>query len=165
VIEFVQTTLTYVQAKTKEAQQGNPPMKILLCMCMCCLYCFNKCIKYLSFNTYIMVAIDGESFCHCAWTSFKMLLTNAFRVEAAQGLSKILGWLAVLFIASSTTFLAAFSFANLPMFQLGSLDHSTDPPQWIDNHGPYAIQSSVLPSIAVFILSMLVALSFTQVLL
>lgn len=42
-----------------------------------------------------------------------MLLANGFRVSVAQSLSKVLGWLAVLFIASTTTFVAAFCFTNL----------------------------------------------------
>ncbi len=162
-IAFVRAMLTYVQAKTAEAQRNNPALKALFCACQCCMCCFNRCMKYLSSNAFIMVAIDGEPFCVMAWRSFTLLLSNSFRVGMAQSLSRITGGLAVLFIASCTTFIAAFCFTNLPMFQFGYVDTSTDPPEWVSDPGSFAIQSSVLPSMLVFMLSMIVAKSFTTV--
>ena len=162
-IAFVRAMLTYVQAKTTEAQQNNPALKALLCGCQCCLCCFDRCMKYMSSNAFIMVAIDGEPFCMMAWRAFTLLLSNGFRVGAAQSLSRITGGLAVLFIASCTTFIAAFCFTNLPMFQFGYVDTSTNPPEWVNDPGTFAIQSSVLPSVVIFILSIVVARSFTTV--
>ena len=49
------------------------------------------------------------------------------------------------------------------LFQHGHVDLTTDPPQWVSARGDYAIESSVLPSMMVFVLSMVVALSFTNV--
>lgn len=162
-IAFVRVMLTYVQAKTAEAQRNNPALKALFCACQCCLCCFNRCVKYLSSNAFIMVAIDGEPFCLMAWRSFTLVLSNGFRVGMAQSLSRIVGGLAVLFIASCTTFIAAFCFTNLPMFQFGYIDTNVEPPVWVDDPGAFAIQSSVLPSVMVFALSVVVALSFTTV--
>lgn len=44
-------------------QRGNPPLKALFCACQLCLCCFNRCVKYLTSNAYVMVAIDGVNFC------------------------------------------------------------------------------------------------------
>jgi hypothetical protein len=131
------------------------------------------------------------------WEAFAMLLANPFKVSIAQGLSKVLGWLAVLFIASTTTFIAVLAsgvfsdlswpcwlrlgfacvahvliatklipemprqaFTSLPMFQEGYIDSDG---QWVDKAGSHAIESAVLPSVLVFLLSAAVAFSFTNV--
>eukprot|EP01052_Picozoa_sp_SAG31_P023383 SAG31_NODE_1924_length_6902_cov_5.916066_6_plen_90_part_00 len=59
IVQFMRAVLAYVQSKTEEMQKQNKALKIAMCACQCCLWCFEKVIKYLSHNAYILVAIDG----------------------------------------------------------------------------------------------------------
>ena len=45
LIDFTRSTLAYVQARTQEAQDGHPPLKLLLCVCQLCLTCFDRCVQ------------------------------------------------------------------------------------------------------------------------
>ena len=40
----------------------------------CAMWCFEKVIRFMTRAAYIIVAIEGKSFCGAAWRSFKMVL-------------------------------------------------------------------------------------------
>ena len=35
----------------------------------CCLWCLEKCVRYITMNAYIMIAIEGKGFCLSAWSA------------------------------------------------------------------------------------------------
>ena len=57
-------------------QEGNAMAKFAMCFCKCCLWCFEKCIKYLSYNAYILVATRGKEFIPAACRAFGLVTAN-----------------------------------------------------------------------------------------
>lgn len=53
----------------------------------CCLWCFEKCLKFLSKNAYILIAMQGSSFCAASVESFKILFKNVARVAIVNSIS------------------------------------------------------------------------------
>ena len=84
VIQLIRLGLAYIEQQTAELSENSRAVKCLLCAVHCCMWCFEKCVKYLSENAYVMVAIDGESFCKCAWKAFSVLVANPLRVPMVQ---------------------------------------------------------------------------------
>jgi hypothetical protein len=71
LVQMVRLVLMYIQQQTEEMAESSRAVKCVLKAIQCCMWCFEKCIKYLSHNAYVMVAIDGQTFCHAAWTSVR----------------------------------------------------------------------------------------------
>ena len=58
--------MTYIDRKIKKHIGSSNPINIILKVCQCCLWCFEKCLKFLNKNAYIEVAIYGYNFCKAA---------------------------------------------------------------------------------------------------
>lgn len=48
----------------------------------CCLWCLEKCLKFLNKNAYIQTAIFGYNFCVAAKKAFFLIARNIMRVAA-----------------------------------------------------------------------------------
>lgn len=63
IIQLIRIILAYIDYKLhKNGDPGRIVSFLLRCL-QCCLWCFEKCMKFLNKNAYIEVAIYGYSFC------------------------------------------------------------------------------------------------------
>ncbi|CAL4060761.1 unnamed protein product, partial [Meganyctiphanes norvegica] len=74
-------------------------------ICQCCLWCFEKFLKFLNRNAYIEIAIYGYSFCKAARQAFTLLINNAFRVAAINSVGAFVLFLAKAAVVVSTVFI------------------------------------------------------------
>ncbi|XP_045462805.1 choline transporter-like protein 1 [Harmonia axyridis] len=84
IIQFIRIILKFIENRFK-GRTGCCAKSILGC-CQCCLYCFEKILKYLTRNAYIEVAAYGYSFCKGGRQAFKLLVANALRVAAINSI-------------------------------------------------------------------------------
>jgi len=85
LVQFIRYCLKYLE---KQAQaQKNRVMALVLRVLQCCLWCFEKCIKFLNKNAYIQIALTGKNFCISAKNAFWLIMNNALRF----GMVAILG--------------------------------------------------------------------------
>ncbi|RLN91777.1 hypothetical protein BBJ28_00018389 [Nothophytophthora sp. Chile5] len=131
VVQMLRLTLEYVDHKVRSTKQGNAVVKVVLGCLKCCLWCFEKCLKFLNKNAFIVVAMTGRSFCPAMKDSFALLLANAARVATVSVLARFLMLMGKLFI---TGFCMLFMFVfirypptQLPSFFLGDLADVTSP--------------------------------------
>jgi len=54
------------------------------------LYCFEKLVKFISRNAYIMIAINGKTFCNSTMRAMKNIWKNMFLVGAVNIISAVL---------------------------------------------------------------------------
>ena len=47
-----------------------------MCFCKCCLWCLEKCIRYISKNAYILTAMFGYNFCKSSCKESRFKFTN-----------------------------------------------------------------------------------------
>ncbi|CAH1119851.1 unnamed protein product [Phaedon cochleariae] len=80
LVQFLRVILKAIE-KYLGKRQGKC-VNCALKFCQCCLYCFEKILKYLSRNAYIEVAINGYPFCKAGRQAFKLLSSNVLRVAA-----------------------------------------------------------------------------------
>lgn len=114
IIAFVQLLrliLAYIQKKTK-GRLGALADVVLRC-CACCLWCMEKCLKFLNRNAYIEIAIYGFSFCKAARTAFSLLLRNALRVAVINSVGDFVIFLSRLVIVGLTGTAALIWFREL----------------------------------------------------
>ena len=71
-----------------------------------CLWCCQKIIEFINRNAYIMIVIDGNSFCWSAFQALKLMIANIMSVAAVNIVGDLLLFLAKLSISIGTAFLA-----------------------------------------------------------
>lgn len=65
-------------------QNNNILMKIMFKVVQCCLWCFEKCLKFITRNAYIFIALKGDSFCSAAKDAFSLVVGNVTRIGTVQ---------------------------------------------------------------------------------
>ncbi|KAL5263312.1 hypothetical protein ACHWQZ_G008631 [Mnemiopsis leidyi] len=78
IIQLIRTILAYIQNKTKDSQ--SEVVKYLLMCLQCCLWCFEKVMKFINRNAYIYTAFKGSNFCTSCKKVFGLLMSNLVRV-------------------------------------------------------------------------------------
>jgi choline transporter-like protein 2/4/5 len=101
VVQIIRIIVAKAQKRAKE--MGNKIGEALLCCCQCCLWCFEKFIKFLNKNAYIQTAIFGTPFCRSARESFLLIARNAGKVGSISYVSTIVLFVGKLFISCLTT--------------------------------------------------------------
>lgn len=82
VVSMVRTTLLYI--KKKFSGKTTMLAKVALHIMGCCLWCFDKCLRFLNKNAYIQTAIFGYSFCKGSRKAFFLIARNILRVGAVM---------------------------------------------------------------------------------
>lgn len=100
IVQMARAVLAWVQAKLKGSE--NSVSKCLFQTCQCCLYCFEKILKYLTRNAFIEIAMYGHNFCRAGEQAFKMLASNALRVAAINSVGDFVLWLGKALVVIAT---------------------------------------------------------------
>lgn len=90
LIKFVFEGITkMLKEKTLGLDQQVGPAKCALKMASCCIACFERIIRFLTENAYIMMAISGKSFCESASESFYLIVRSTAQFAISHGTTKI----------------------------------------------------------------------------
>jgi len=100
LVQFIRYLMKYFE-KQAEAQKNRIMVYVLKCV-QCCIWCFEKCIKFLNKNAYIQIALLGTSFCKSAKEAFFLIARNVLRFGAITALSGIVHGIGFICIMSST---------------------------------------------------------------
>ena len=75
IIKFIRYLIMKAQEKAK--QSGNKAAMYALAALQCCMWCLEKCMKFINKHAYIIIAVDGKcGFCAAAMKSFFLILRN-----------------------------------------------------------------------------------------
>eukprot|EP01107_Rhizomastix_libera_P015212 TRINITY_DN5489_c0_g1_i1.p1 TRINITY_DN5489_c0_g1~~TRINITY_DN5489_c0_g1_i1.p1 ORF type:complete len:703 (+),score=158.50 TRINITY_DN5489_c0_g1_i1:19-2127(+) len=83
VVQFISEMLSRLEKQLKQAGESQIVQCIIKAL-KCCLWCFEKIIKFINRNTYIMIGIKGCSFCQGCRESFMLVLNNPLRVATVK---------------------------------------------------------------------------------
>ena len=84
------------------ANKDNKVIKVLLCLTSYCLACLDRCIKFITKNAYIQIALTNKNFCASAWNAFLLIVKNALRFGAVASVGEIFLFLGRIFIICVT---------------------------------------------------------------
>merc|ERR1711959_729042 len=62
---------------TKPYQEKNKMVQYAIKCMKCCLFCLEKCLKFITNYCYIYVAMQGSGFCRSCVATFKLIMGNA----------------------------------------------------------------------------------------
>nr|XP_022317576.1 choline transporter-like protein 1 isoform X2 [Crassostrea virginica] len=110
MVKLPRWILMYMQKKMKGSQ--NTCAKYTMKCCICCLWCLEKCLKYLNQNAYTVVAIQGSNFCSSAKKAFLTLVSNALRVAAINSVGDFVLFLGKIGVTAATGAVGIFWFKS-----------------------------------------------------
>ncbi|XP_061100716.1 choline transporter-like protein 1 isoform X2 [Conger conger] len=102
LVEIPRLILSYIHTQLKGRE--NACARCMLKACICCLWCLEKCLRYLNQNAYAATAINSTSFCTSARDAFIILVENALRVAAINTVGDFVLFLGKVLIVSCTAF-------------------------------------------------------------
>lgn len=105
IIQFIRAIMLYFQAQMRGKE--NKLSRIALSIVNVILACFERFIRFLTKNAYVMIGVYGYSFCTSARRGFKIIVNNPLRVGAINCVNIFVMFLGKLFITLITT-IAAF---------------------------------------------------------
>ena len=102
IVKTISAILTYIQNKAVKSKLRVAI--VLLSVLKCLLWCVEKILKFINKQAYVQTAIFGYSFCKASRCGFFLILRNALRISAVSIVSKIVIFVAKVFItvASAT---------------------------------------------------------------
>merc|ERR1711920_813195 len=106
ILAVIQTIRWFMICLSKQAEaHGNCVMVIVLKVFTCCLWCFEKSVKFLNKNAYIQVALMATNFCTSAKNAFWLIARNAVRFGVLGSLGFIVHFIGKYLIMSATAVL------------------------------------------------------------
>jgi len=111
IIKTIRAILAYLQNKARKSK-SKVAQAVLGCL-QCCMWCIEKCMRFLNKNAYIQTAIFGYDFCKAARQAFFLILRNVARIMAVGMVSEIVTWLGKLLVPSVTVFLAYLALQSI----------------------------------------------------
>lgn len=102
LVGLIKWIMRYVTKKVRDASGDSKIVKVFVCMCMCCVRCFERCIAFLDRHAYIETALFGHSFCAASRSSFQLFARNAGRVASLTTIGAVFLLLGRLLIAAVT---------------------------------------------------------------
>uniref|UniRef100_A0A914XEE5 Choline transporter-like protein n=1 Tax=Plectus sambesii TaxID=2011161 RepID=A0A914XEE5_9BILA len=112
IVKVPRLILMYIQAKLTGST--NLIAKYVLKCLICCLYCVEKCLRYLHHNAYTIIAIEGRSFCPAAAQAFGILASNATDVATINTVGDFVLFLGKCGVAALTGLVASLRFRDNP---------------------------------------------------
>lgn len=106
IVQFIRYFMKYLEKQA--AAQKNKVMVMILKVLQCCIWCFEKIIKFLNKNAYIQVALLGTNFCTSAKRAFHLIMRNLARFGILIILGSIINFIGTCFIIVGTTFSGYF---------------------------------------------------------
>lgn len=103
IVMFVKWALRYAHKKLHDAGADRSALvKFAMCMCMCCVHCFECCVKFLDRQAYIHMALFGGGFCASARAAFSLIARNAIRLAGITMIGSLFSILGIGLVVAIT---------------------------------------------------------------
>jgi hypothetical protein len=100
VVQLIRVIMAYIDRHTKAWQNKNKCFAVMFKILHLCLCLLEKCLKFITKNAYVMVAMRGKAFCESCCNAFKLLLTNLVQFAIVGIFSKVVVFFGKVFIVT-----------------------------------------------------------------
>mmetsp|Transcript_100923 Transcript_100923/g.190200 ORF Transcript_100923/g.190200 Transcript_100923/m.190200 type:complete len:211 (+) Transcript_100923:1-633(+) len=106
VVQFIRYLLMYYQKQME--QMKNKVAEVILKITVYLIWILENCLRFLTKNAYIQVAIKGTTFCNSAANAFNLIMRNGIRFMMLAALSWITNMIVTWAVIVLTCFLGFF---------------------------------------------------------
>ena len=117
VCQMIRFLFEYYRRKIQSMTQ-NACVKCLLCYTSYLLYLLEKCIKFITKNAYIQVALTSTYFCAAAWNAFALIIKNVARFGWLNTIGSVLNWLGVCAVSGLNGFICYIILTKVETYKL-----------------------------------------------
>ena len=75
-IQLARIIAMYIDKQTKQLQETNKAMKLVIKCVQCALFCLEKTLKFITAYCYIYVALQGTGFCRSCFATFGLIMSQ-----------------------------------------------------------------------------------------
>lgn len=115
ICQLIRVVFEYYRRKIQSATK-NALVKFLLCYTSYLLWALEKCIKFMTKNAYIQVALSNTFFCKAAWNAFALILKNVARFGWLHTIGFVLNWFGVCMVSGLNGFGAYIAITKIEYF-------------------------------------------------
>lgn len=108
--------LHYAHKKYRELVAKNSILKHLFKILLCCLWLFEKFIRFVSRQAYIMTAMMGYSFCRATVAAITLVAANVLHVSTVTVVSRIVMIVGKVFVVFGMGLISFLWLDNSPLF-------------------------------------------------
>jgi len=113
IMQMIKIMFEYLRRKYGKAIGNNPVTKCIICCLRYCIWCLDYCVKHITKNAYIQIALTNNNFCSACWLTFWLIVRNCARFTMVSGIGWILmfigkaliviasGWISYIIIVNS----------------------------------------------------------------
>jgi len=101
LIKLIRFLFMYLEKKCREAQKNNKCIRTLFKVVHCLLFLFERCLKFLARQAYIMVAMYGYNFCKASVMAVMLITSNILQVAAVNLINRYVMFLGKLVVLVS----------------------------------------------------------------
>eukprot|EP00993_Chasmostoma_nieuportense_P007312 NODE_809_length_1849_cov_33.976190_g755_i0.p1 GENE.NODE_809_length_1849_cov_33.976190_g755_i0~~NODE_809_length_1849_cov_33.976190_g755_i0.p1 ORF type:complete len:564 (+),score=155.79 NODE_809_length_1849_cov_33.976190_g755_i0:133-1824(+) len=108
IIQFIRFLLSQVQKKLQQ-QVDNPAgqlLKWVLACIQCCLACWERVIKFINRNAYIICCITGKNFCRSVWLALDLIFGHLATMAATNFIADAVFLFCIVFLTVLNTGIA-----------------------------------------------------------
>jgi choline transporter-like protein 2/4/5 len=102
IVQMIRIIFEYYRQKIQAANKNNKVVKFFLCITSYLLCCLERCVKFITKNAYIQVALTSKNFCKSAMNGFLLVVKNALRFGITGSIGCIFMFIGKLFIIALT---------------------------------------------------------------
>merc|ERR1712072_1328646 len=117
LVRLVRYLLMYLERRTRKAQRNNKCVKTMFKVIHCVLWLFERCLKYLARQAYIMVAMYGYNFCKASIMAVMLITSNVLQVAAVNAINRYVMFLGKLVVVVSCIIAGYMWITYSPDFQ------------------------------------------------
>jgi choline transporter-like protein 2/4/5 len=150
IVEALVLVLEFLDAQTKTGKEQNAVIKIIMRCCKCCLFCFERCIKFVSSYAYIFVFMQNTGFCTACYKTWKMMSSYPMQLSINKIVQRVLFAMQSMTVPLVCTAWAYASFLN----------STAETSQYLTTD---TVIGAMVPASLVFVLSLVMARSFASV--
>jgi len=134
LLETLRMALTILYKYVLEAEEDgksaqNKVVGALISCCCCCLTCFERYIRFMNKNAYIVVAVNSDPFCVAAQRAFNIVAGDALAMAWLTGASWVFQIGGVVSITGCGVFLTWFLVGNAQAFTDRNSEHYVASPE------------------------------------
>jgi len=104
ICQMIRLAFEYYRKKMAAVENANGLVKFLMCATGYCLWCLEKCVKYISKNAYIQVALNNCNFLTGAINAFVLILRNAADFGWTNTIGTVYMFFGAFFITATSCF-------------------------------------------------------------
>ena len=103
IVQFARVLLSVLENRLRKVSENASAVRFLLCCAQCLLACFERAVKFLNKNAYIVASMTGEGLITAARHAVSLLLPRAGTVGAVNVVGEfVLGLGKILIVAGVT---------------------------------------------------------------